>query len=76
MSATTPKIYYHVPDWDQPSWGIATLYHHVEILNRHGFDATILHRNPGFKCSWLDLDVPIRYLNDSEFAIDCNDFFC
>lgn len=56
-------IWYFVPDYDQPSWGIGMLYHHVELLNKNGFNATILHERFPFRVNWLEVNVPIQYLN-------------
>jgi len=61
-------IYYFIPDYDKPSWGIGMLYHHVNILNHNGFNAKVLHEKASFKLSWLQLDVPIEYLNQNAFA--------
>lgn len=61
-------IYYFIPDYDKPSWGIGMLYHHVNILNNNGFKAKVLHEKASFKLSWLPLDVPIEYLNQNSFA--------
>lgn len=61
-------IYYFIPDYDKPSWGIGMLYHHVNILNNNGFNAKVLHEKASFKLSWLQLDVPIEYLNQNTFS--------
>jgi hypothetical protein len=59
----TPTIFYVAPDYDQPSWGIGILYHHVEMLRAGGFDAVIVHNKAPFRLDWLNLNVPIRYLD-------------
>ena len=56
-------IYYFIPDYDRPSWGIGMLYYHVHLLNRNGFNAKVLHEELPFKLSWLKLNVPVEYLN-------------
>jgi hypothetical protein len=54
-------IYYLCPDLNVKSAGIRILYRHVELLNRHGFAAAILHQHAGF--SMPDVPpVPVRYL--------------
>lgn len=40
--------------------GMSRLYRHVAILNKHGFDAAILHANQGFVLADQPV-VPIRY---------------
>jgi glycosyltransferase involved in cell wall biosynthesis len=57
------RIYYLAPDYDLPSWGIGLLYHHVRLLRALGFDAFVLHEKAPFRLSWLNVDVPIRYLD-------------
>ncbi|MBN1121747.1 MAG: glycosyltransferase family 4 protein [Anaerolineae bacterium] len=59
----SPTIFYITPDYDKPSWGIGILYHHVDMLRAEGFDAVIVHNKAPFRLDWLDLDVPIRYLD-------------
>ena len=49
------------PDNRSKSAGVRILYHHVEVLNRHGFAAAVLHINPGFVLDDQP-DVPVRYL--------------
>jgi len=56
------RIFYLVPDFVRPSWGIALLYHHVRILRAHGFEAFILHRKTGFHLDWIEDRPPICYL--------------
>lgn len=60
-----PSIYYLTPDHDVPSWGTGLLYHHVRLLRERGFDAWVLHRRRPFRLTWLDVDVPIRYLDNA-----------
>lgn len=42
------------PDHNTPSGGIRILYRQVDILNRHGVEAFILHSKVGFRCSWFE----------------------
>lgn len=60
-------IYYFAPDFKPPSWGVGTIYHHVDILIKNGFRASLLHEKRPFRVPWLDLDVPIGYVNGSDF---------
>jgi hypothetical protein len=59
------KIYYFCPDYTMPSGGTRTIYRHVAQLNRKGIDAAIVHRKRGFDLDWLDIEVPVVYLDDS-----------
>src|SRR5581483_2680898 len=47
------NIYVLCPDHNAPSGGIKKLYRHVDVLNRNGFEAWILHRKRGFRCTWF-----------------------
>ena len=66
-------IYYFIPDYDKPSWGIGMLYYHVHLLNKNGFDATVLHEQTPFKLGWLNMDVPVAYMDQSAFVPLRND---
>ncbi len=68
-----PRIYYLVPDSDAPSWGIGLLYHHVRLLRELGFEARVLHHQASFGLTWLDVEVPIRYVDDASFQPGATD---
>jgi len=53
-------ILYHCPDIQMKCAGMSRLYHHVAILNKHGFDASILHAHQDFVLDDQPI-VPIRY---------------
>lgn len=61
------KIYYLVTDNPHPSWGVGTIYYHVEILQRLGYKAFIVHNEKGFKIDWLSVKVPILYYSQVKF---------
>ncbi len=63
-------VYVLSPDNDKPSGGIKILYRHVDVLNRNGIDAAVLHQNAGFRCSWFKNDTSIRYLAQTQLAED------
>lgn len=66
-------IYYLVGDYLAHSWGTGMLYEHVRILREAGYDACALHHVAPFRPPWLDLDVPIRYLDQEGFHADAAD---
>lgn len=66
-------IYYLLADYTEHSWGSGMIYEHVRMLRAAGFDACALHHQAPFRPEWLDLDVPVRYLDDSAFAPDADD---
>ena len=49
-----PTIYYLCPDYSVPSGGIRAIYRHVDILNRAGLSAAVLHHRDGFSCRWFE----------------------
>lgn len=51
---TSATAWFICPDFDKPSGGIRKLYRSVDILNDAGFQAAIVHRRPGFRCTWFD----------------------
>jgi len=53
-------ILYHCPDVQMKCAGMTRLYHHVNILTKHGFDAAILHENKNFVLDDQP-SVPIQY---------------
>lgn len=55
------KIYFVCPNNTFASGGVKQIYRQVEILNKNGFDAYILHKKIGKKDSWFNIDVPIVY---------------
>ena len=65
-------IFYFCPDLDLRSSGIRLLYQHVESLNRHGYEAAILHTATGFRVADMP-SVPIRYLSTPN-TLSMNDY--
>lgn len=49
-----PRVWMICPDWDHPSGGIRKQYRAVDVLNGAGVAAAIVHRRPGFACSWFE----------------------
>jgi glycosyltransferase involved in cell wall biosynthesis len=61
------RIHYLVPNRDLPSWGLAMIYQHVELLNKNGFDATIIKDAPLKPPKWINIDTPVTAI--SEFLL-------
>jgi glycosyltransferase involved in cell wall biosynthesis len=60
-SQNKPRIYYLCPDHSKASGGIKQIYRHVDILNKHGFNAYVLHATKNFKCTWFENCTPVVY---------------
>ena len=54
-------IYYRCPDKDYPVGGIRVIYRHVDILNRNGFPAFVLHHYHPFRCTWFENETPVAH---------------
>ena len=50
----SPSAWFICPDFGRPSGGIRKLYRSVDILNDAGLQAAIVHKQPGFRCTWFD----------------------
>jgi Glycosyl transferases group 1 len=50
----SPTAWFICPDFDSPSGGIRKLYRSVDILNDAGLHAAIVHKRPGFSCTWFN----------------------
>lgn len=54
-------IYYGCPDKDYPVGGIRVIYRHVDVLNRNGFEAYVLHHYFPFRCTWFENTTPVAH---------------
>lgn len=54
------KIYFLCPDNVSATGGVKQLYRQVDILNRNGFNACILHKNKGFRSTWFENETIIE----------------
>jgi len=61
------RIFYLCPDYSTPVGGVRVLYRHVDILNRNGFSAAILHRHKGFRCMWFENTTKVSYIGKTNF---------
>jgi hypothetical protein len=68
----TGRILYESVDVPSPSGGIRRLYRHVEILNKYGLRASILHHRRGFKLGWFATNAPVEYW-DAGFTLQASD---
>jgi long-chain acyl-CoA synthetase len=60
-------IYYLIADYAATSWGNGMIYEHVRMLREAGYDACALHHQAPFRPLWLDLNVPIRYVDEEGY---------
>jgi hypothetical protein len=54
-------VYITCPDVPSPSGGVQKLYDHVDVLNRHGIQAAIVHWKAPYRAAWFSNQTPITY---------------
>jgi hypothetical protein len=69
-----PAIYFVLKDSDNPSWGVATIYHFSRMLSKKGFESYVLHEKKPFRLSWFDENPRVRYQDDPELVIKPSDW--
>ncbi|RPH93603.1 glycosyltransferase family 1 protein [candidate division KSB1 bacterium] len=55
------NLYFYCPDDNHPIGGIKILYRHVDVLNRNGFQAAVVHDKKGFRCTWFENETRVEY---------------
>ena len=50
-----PNIYFMCHDHPTPCGGVRVLYRHVEVLNKNGFPASLVHQKSGYKYKWCNI---------------------
>ena len=58
-------IYYLCPEHKTPVGGVRVIYQHVDILNRNGLPAYVVHKKKGFRVNWFENTTPIVYWPDN-----------
>jgi glycosyltransferase involved in cell wall biosynthesis len=71
-SCHSRRILYLNHDNPNPSGGVWVIYSHVRHLVRNGFNAYVVHRQPGFRPPWFQEEVPVLYC-DQQFTLFPND---
>lgn len=73
-TTANPQVLVLSPDENSPIGGVRVLYRHVDILNKYGISAAIMHLKPGFRCTWFANNTPVVYyspelLRRSEYIV-------
>lgn len=55
------RIFFICDDGNTPNGGIKQIYRQVDVLNKNGFNAFVLHRYYGFKCTWFKNETKVAY---------------
>lgn len=67
------KILFICPTNPQPSGGVKQIYKMVDLLNRNGFDASVVHKKNGYREKWFPNETKVinnRYLFKSIKYLD------
>jgi hypothetical protein len=64
------NIFYLCLDENHPLGGTKQIYRHVDLLNAHGFSAFVVHRTPGFRCTWFPNQTRVAHMD--EIRMDVN----
>lgn len=59
MHTNKPTLYFLCPDQKQPTGGVKQIYRQVDVLNKNGFDAKVVHAKKGFRVKWFKNQTPI-----------------
>lgn len=63
-----PTIYYLCPEHSTPVGGVRVIYRHVDILNKQGIPAYVVHQTPGFRVTWFENSTPIVYWQNGKIT--------
>jgi glycosyltransferase involved in cell wall biosynthesis len=63
-----PTLWMICPDWDKPAGGLRKQYRAVDVLNEAGLSAAVVHRRPGFRCTWFEHDTRVVSAGDIAVA--------
>ena len=58
-------IYYLCPEHKHPVGGVRVIYQHVDILNRNGIPAYVVHKTKGFRVNWFENTTALVYWRDT-----------
>ena len=60
-------IYYLCPEHKHPVGGVRVIYQHVDILNKNGISAYVVHNTKNFRVNWFENTTPIVYWRNTFF---------
>lgn len=63
MKTESRRIYFLCLIEGKPVGGLRKIYEHVEILNKMGFQAFVLHNKRGFRYDWFESSAPVAYID-------------
>jgi hypothetical protein len=59
MSMKKPSIFYYCYDHNLPRGGQKDTYQHADILNKHGYQAFVLHMKKDFRLTWFENETKV-----------------
>ena len=66
----TKRLMFICDDINTPTGGIKQIYRQVDVLNANGFNAFVLHRHYGFKCTWFKNQTQVAYYHPIFDSLD------
>ena len=60
---TRQRIFYLCPEFDEPAGGLKVIYKHVDLLNSNNITSYVVHKTPGYRCSWFENSTEIMPLS-------------
>jgi glycosyltransferase involved in cell wall biosynthesis len=70
-TGSAARVLVFTPDSNAPIGGVKIHYQVVDALNRAGIDALVVHRRPGFRCTWFENVTLVASLD--ELRVDQHD---
>jgi Glycosyl transferases group 1 len=67
---SAPTVYFLTPDHNMPAGGVRVMYNHVDLLNKVGIEAAVLHQKKGFRCTWFDNTTRVTDIRSSAVGPD------
>lgn len=67
MSDIQLYIYFLSPDVRKATGGVKIIYKHVDILNKYGFNASVVHSKNGFRARWFENKTRVQYIDSVKF---------
>lgn len=58
------RLLFVSPDSNSPIGGVKVIYRHVELLQRLGYDAQVMHFQRPFRCGWFENTASVVYLDE------------
>lgn len=69
-----PRVFFVCPIASVPTGGVQQIYRQVEVLNRYGVEAVVLHGDEGYQVHWFDHSAAIAYDHRFHYSAPIENF--